>query len=153
MCHTAIPSYMALFQNSVSHYICTDIPSETCWNNTEFSIFMEKSTTARPGRKGNNPVLRGIQKKEDYPLSIPLCIPRQNQSRVLGARSPFLVSGLLLMCLSSRGDKVLQRSVSLGAHPGAAKSSDSNLSQLLGGYGISQLEQCSQGIPLLIANS
>jgi len=105
---------------------------------------MEKSITSRPGRKEDNAVLCDIQKKEGYLSSIPLCIPGQNQSRALGARSPFVVSALLIMSLSSRGDKVLQKSVSPDVHPGAATSLDSSLSQLLEQHGISLLEQCPQ---------
>jgi len=48
------------------------------------------------------------------------------------------------MSLSSRGDKVLQKSVSPDVHPGAATSLDSSLSQLLEQHGISLLEQCPQ---------
>lgn len=60
------PPYQAIWHyfRTLSHYyICSDIPSETYWNNAGFFIFMEKSTTSRPGRKGNNPVVPWYSEK------------------------------------------------------------------------------------------
>lgn len=103
-------------------YICSDVPSDTYQATLDSPSLWRRALLLGQEKRGQSSIPMVFRKRRLF--SVPLCNLGWNHSRVLGAPSPFVVSALLLMCLSLRDDKILQKFVSLDIHPGMAKSSE-----------------------------